>query len=213
MGLGSKESLFLSNKKGSSKREIWKRCKNALLFQVCALVLSCSNALMYTGDYVSMHINIWCALSYYPLRALSQSGEPRVSQTWGCTTGWWLWPGAQLCKVKGGPLCATHEAAGLAMVCTTPCITARAQNRLPKPFLQMQIKVCTQKAATLSYQGLKDAVTACGRKVTKNPPGSLALPFNGAHKMVAPPCCRVGPPVICTKWKCGGMLLLSHAPL
>lgn len=64
----------------------------------------------------------------------------------------------------------------LGMIFTTPCITATAQNRLPKPFLQMQIKVCAQKAATLSYLGLKTAVTAGGRG-GKNPnPGFICSP-------------------------------------
>lgn len=129
-------------------------------------------------------------IPYVHSRNLVSPGSPRhgVAQPGGG-----FGQGHSSAKSKGA-LCVPHTKQQ-----GWPCITARAQNRLPKPFLQMQIKVCTQKAATLSYQGLKDTVTACGRKVTKNPPGSLALPLNGAHKMVAPPCCRVGPPVICTK--------------
>lgn len=84
--------------------------------KVSALALSCCNALMYADNYVSMHINIWCALSYYPLCALSQPGEPRLSQPWGYTTKRWLCLGAPahssaLAESKGILLCTSHKAA------------------------------------------------------------------------------------------------------
>lgn len=89
-----------------------------------------------------------------------------------------------------------------AMIFTTPCITARAQTRLPKPFLQMQIKVCAQKAATFSYLGLANAVTAGGRGVNTKTLGSFAPLLNWACKMVA--LCRA---VTCICWFVHGKFL------
>lgn len=78
-------------------------------------------------------------------------GAPVLSSALAGPTGTLLWP--------------SHTAPGAGHDFTTPCSTAGAQNREPKPFLPMQIKACAQKAGTLSYPELKTTVIAGGTRV------------------------------------------------
>lgn len=138
------------------RKENWKkRCKSALLSKVSALALSCCNALMYADDYVSMHVNIWCALSYYPLRALVQPGEPRLSQPWGYTARWWL---CHLAKPKRILLWSSHGTSGARRdLYNTPCYSKNT-NQTAKTIPSNANKgVCAQKAATFSCLGLETA--------------------------------------------------------